>query len=118
MTKHVETYKEFTFEAAHETPPFSKLHGHSFRVGIHLTGEPDPVYGWPANLYEVDRKIASLRETLDDSYLNDIKGLEVPSLENVAAWIWESLQPEFPGLDRIEVSRGSVGHAEGCVYRG
>lgn len=118
MTKPVETYKEFSFEAAHQTQPFSGLHGHSFRVSIHLCGEPDPVYGWPANLYEVEKKIASMRETLDDSYLNDIAGLEVPSLENLAAWIWKGLLPEFPQLDRVEVSRGAMGHAEGCVYRG
>lgn len=114
----METFKEFTFEAAHQLQPFSGLHGHSFRVQIYMQGEPDPVYGWAANLYEVEERLSTLRGKLDHTYFNNIEGLEIPSLENVARWIWQKLHNEVPGLDRVLVRRGCEGDAEGCVYRG
>jgi len=114
----METFKEFTFEAAHQLQPYSGLHGHSFRVGVHLHGDPDPVFGWSANLYEVEKSIEGIRQKLDHRYLNDVEGLSIPSLENVARWIWEELEPVFPTLERVEVKRGPEGQAEGCVYRG
>ncbi len=117
MTAQIETYKQFAFEAAHELPPYSGLHGHTFFVGIHLVGEPDPEFGWSADLYEGDRKIETLRQTLHETYLNKIPGLEKPSLENVAAWVYENLKAAFPNLDRIHLWRGIQGHAEGCIYR-
>ena len=114
----IETFKEFTFEAAHQLPPFSGLHGHSFRVGVHLSGAPDPVFGWPANLYEVEQRIEMVRKILDHKYLNDIDGLAIPSLENIARWIWEQMENEIPQLDRVTVARGPDGQVEGTVYRG
>jgi 6-pyruvoyltetrahydropterin/6-carboxytetrahydropterin synthase len=112
------TFKEFSFEAAHQIPPHSGLHGHSFKVEIALGGEPDPVFGWSANLDEVDRAIDGVRRLIDHRYLNDVEGLEVPSLENVARWIWQRLGAELPGLRRVTVRRGADGQAEGCVYEG
>ncbi|MER8438708.1 6-carboxytetrahydropterin synthase [Mesorhizobium sp. M1312] len=112
----VETYKEFTFEAAHQLQPFSGLHGHTFRVRVHFRGSPDAVFGWPANLYEVEPRISSVQKVLDHTYLNDIDGLAVPSLENIAKWIWDNLAPHSPQIDRITVSRGPDGQAEGCTY--
>lgn len=118
MTKSVETYKQFTFEAAHALPPHSGMHGHSFQVAVHLSGSPDPVFGWPVNLYEVEKQIETVQKILDHTVLNEVEGLSVPSLENVAAWIWNRLIGHFPELDRIVVSRGAIGQAEGCVYSG
>jgi 6-pyruvoyltetrahydropterin/6-carboxytetrahydropterin synthase len=113
-----ETYVEFTFEAAHQTPPFSSLHGHSFRTRVYLRGEPDPVFGWSHNLYEVEPVVARIRDTLDHKYLNEIEGLSVPTLENLARWIWLRLDRAIDGVDRVELSRGRDGSAEGCVYAG
>jgi 6-pyruvoyltetrahydropterin/6-carboxytetrahydropterin synthase len=113
-----ETFTEFTFEAAHTTPPFSGLHGHSFRVEVFLKGTPDPTYGWSHNLYEVSEKIDALKRVVDHKYLNDIDGLEVPSLENVARWVWRKLASEIPGVDRVIVRRGHTGQTEGCCYAG
>lgn len=113
----METYKEFTFEAAHKLEPYSGLHGHSFKVSVHLIGEPDPVFGWAANLYEVEKQIEGIHKTLDHKYLNEIEGLSVPSLENLAKWIFDKLSEKTDTLDRVEVKRGAEGQAEGCVYR-
>ena len=114
----IETLKDFTFEAAHQLPPFSGLHGHSFLVQVFLRGEPDPVYGWSHNLYEVEKVVEKVRLKVDHTYLNDIEGLEHPSLENVARWIWGQLSTELDGLDRVVVRRGPDGLAEGCTYSG
>ena len=113
-----ETFLEFTFEAAHQTPPFSGLHGHSFRTREYLHGTPDPVFGWSHNLYEVEPLVDRVRQLLDHKYLNDVAGLEVPTLENLARWIWRRLDQEIAGVDRVELSRGADGSAEGCVYCG
>jgi 6-pyruvoyltetrahydropterin/6-carboxytetrahydropterin synthase len=112
----LETFIEFTFEAAHQIPPYSSLHGHSFAVIVYLTGERDPTYGWTHNLYEVEAALAPTKQRLTNSYLNEIPGLEVPTLENVAAWIWDQLAPTLPGLDRVVIRRGTGGAAEGCSY--
>jgi 6-pyruvoyltetrahydropterin/6-carboxytetrahydropterin synthase len=114
----LETFVEFTFEAAHQIPPHSGLHGHSFRVVVYLTGKPDPTFGWTHNLYEVEATLATTKELLDHSYLNDIEGLELPTLENIARWIWRQLDKELSGLDRVVVRRGLDGAGEGCSYSG
>ena len=114
----LETYLEFSFEAAHATPPYSTLHGHSFRAKVVLSGEPDPVYGWSHNLYEVEPVIEAVRRELDHKYLNDVPGLAVPTLENVTRWLWHRLEGSLEGLQRVELRRGAEGHSEGCAYRG
>lgn len=113
-----QTSKEFTFEAAHQTPPFSSLHGHSFMVEVILTGTPDPVYGWSHNLDEVEPVIDAVRQQLDHRYLNDVEGLSVPTLENVARWIWTRLSAGLDGLVQITVRRGQPGSSEACIYSG
>ncbi len=112
-----ETFKQFTFEAAHQTPPYSGLHGHSFTVCVYFTGTPHPVYGWTHNLNEVETVVAGIQRQVDHKYLNDIEGLEVPTLENVAAWLLNRLCGALDGVDRIVVRRGPEGHAEGCTIR-
>jgi 6-pyruvoyltetrahydropterin/6-carboxytetrahydropterin synthase len=114
----LETFAEFTFEAAHQLPPYSGLHGHSFKVVVYLKGNPDPVFGWTHNLFEVETAMEAIKTLLDHSYLNAIEGLEVPSLENVAGWIWRRLDRILPGLDRVLVRRGLDGAGEGCCYSG
>ncbi len=114
----LETFIEFTFEAAHKVPPYSGLHGHSFRAIVYMTGERDPHFGWTHNLFDVSKAVKATQQRLDESYLNDIKGLEVPSLEHVAAWIWEDLDKAIPGLDRVVLRRGMDGAGEGCCYSG
>ena len=116
-----EIFKEFTFEAAHHLAvnvtadhPYAQLHGHSFKVEVYIKGEPDKDKNWLCDFGEIDKEIAKLRTVLDHTYLNNIEGLEIPTLENICRWIWRRLHDELPGLDRVLVRRGSCG--EGCVY--
>lgn len=114
----METFKEFTFEAAHRNLPFEGLHGHSFKVQVFMQGDRHPVYGWSHNLYEVDETLSAIRQQLDHKYLNELDGLEVPTLENVTHWIWDRLEPTLTGLTRVVLSRGRDGQVEGCICSG
>src|SRR5262249_26875444 len=117
--KHmIELFKEFTFEAAHQVPSYSSVHGHSFMVEVNLRGDADERYGWVTSLTEIDPVIAKVQHELDHRLLNEIEGLSVPSLENIARWIWNRLDNALPGLYGVTVRRGVAGHGEGCTYRG
>ena len=117
-----EIFKEFTFEAAHHLAvnvadghPYSRLHGHSFKVEIFLRGEPDPATSWVVDFGKIDRVLKGLREQLDHHYLNEIEGLENPTSEVLAKWIWDRLAPTLPGLTQVVVRETCT---SGCVYRG
>jgi 6-pyruvoyltetrahydropterin/6-carboxytetrahydropterin synthase len=114
----MEIFREFTFEAAHQVPPYTDVHGHTFVVEVMLKGKADPVYGWAMSLTDLEPHIEAVRRDLDHKYLNDLEGLAVPSLENVACWIWRRLDDVLQGLDRVTVRRGFTGNVEGCTYRG
>lgn len=115
-------YKEFTFEAAHHLPqapaghPNARIHGHSFRVRVSLSGRPDPKTGVIVHFGDIDATLGKLKERLDHHYLNEIEGLETPTLEHITIWIWQELKAVYPGLEEIEVARDTC--REGCVYRG
>lgn len=115
-------YKEFQFDAAHYLPgapeghPNRRVHGHSFRVTIWLEGKVSPTTGLLRHFEEIEAKVKPLREKIDHHMLNEIEGLENPTLENIAAWLWEHLKSPLPELARIEIHRASCN--EGCVHDG
>ena len=118
---NVELFKEFTFESAHRLPHVpvghkcSRLHGHSFRVAIYIEGEVDPHTGWIRDFSEIKAIFKPLYEILDHNYLNDIPGLDNPTSENMAKWIWQQLKPLLPELSRIRIHETCT---SGCEYRG
>ena len=116
-----EVFKEFTFEAAHRLPfvpeghKCARLHGHSFRVEIHVGGEVDPRAGWIMDFADIKAAFKPFLEQLDHHYLNEIEGLENPTSENLARWMWDRLDAVLPGLARVVVRETC---ASGCVYYG
>ena len=102
-------FKIFTLEAAHRLPNVpdghkcARLHGHSFRVELHLDGPVDPHTGWVMDFSEVKAIFKPLYEQLDHHYLNDIPGLENPTSENLAIWIWNQTKPLMPLLSEVVV---------------
>jgi 6-pyruvoyltetrahydropterin/6-carboxytetrahydropterin synthase len=117
----MEIFKEFTFEAAHLLPNLPeghkcrRLHGHSFRVQIHVSGEIDPTLGWVMDFGDLKAAAKPVLEQLDHRYLNEIAGLENPTSEVIARWIWQKLFPVIPSMSRIVVRETCTA---GCVYAG
>jgi 6-pyruvoyltetrahydropterin/6-carboxytetrahydropterin synthase len=117
----VDIFKEFTFEAAHRLPNVepghkcARLHGHSFRVTVHIDGPMDQQKGWVSDFADLSESMRPLLERLDHHYLNEVKGLENPTSELLACWIWERLQPGLPMLSQVVVRETCN---TGCVYRG
>jgi len=113
--------RTFQFEAAHllphlpETHKCRRLHGHSFQVEIVVTGEVDPAFGWVMDYADVKAAFKPLWERLDHYYLNEINGLENPTSENLAIWIWNELKPRLPLLSEVVVAETCTAK---CVYRG
>lgn len=117
----MEIFKEFTFEAAHllpNVPPGHKcgrLHGHSFAVTIYVAGELGESSGWVMDFADIKAAFNPTYNALDHYYLNDIPGLENPTSENLARWIWADLKPRLPQLCRIQVRETCT---SGCIYSG
>lgn len=117
----MELYKRFQIEAAHRLPNVppghkcARLHGHSFRIRISISGEVAEPAGWVMDFADVGKAFGPLYAQLDHHYLNEIEGLENPTSENLARWIWQRLKPELPGLSTVEVAETCN---SGCVYRG
>ncbi len=116
-----EIQKTITFEAAHRLPNVpaghkcARLHGHSFSVEIAVEGEVDPTTGWVVDFADLTLAFRPLFERLDHHYLNEVEGLENPTSENLARWIWERLEPALPGLTRVTVQETCTAR---CAYRG
>ena len=117
----MDIFKIFTFEAAHRLPNVppdhkcARLHGHSFRVDVHVRGPVDRHTGWVMDYADIKTAFRPLLERLDHYYLNEIEGLENPTSENIARWIWERLRPDLPALSKIVVYETCTA---GCIYEG
>ncbi len=117
----MEIYRQFQVEAAHRLPNVPeghkcrRLHGHSFRITVRVSGEPGPDTGWLIDFAEVKDAFQPVFDRLDHHYLNEIEGLENPTSENLARWIWNELAPRLDGLSAVEVQETCN---SGCIYRG
>lgn len=114
-------FKDFHFEAAHLLPNVpeghkcGRLHGHSFMVRLELTGEVDATSGWIIDFSEVKMRFKPILARLDHHYLNEIEGLENPTSEVLAKWIWQQTKSQLPLLSAVMVKETCNA---GCIYRG
>lgn len=117
----MEIFKVYKFDAAHRLPhvdeghPCSEIHGHSFRIEIHISGEIDHRAGWVMDFADIDKAFLPLLDQLDHKYLNDVEGLDNPTSENIAGWIWARLGSRLPRLSKIVVQENPE---SGCIYSG
>jgi len=117
----MDIFKIFTIEAAHRLPNVppghkcARLHGHSFKVEIRVSGTPNPQTGWIMDFGEIKAAFQPLYDQLDHHYLNEIEGLENPTSERLAVWIWERLKPRLPVLSQVIVHETCT---SGCAYSG
>ncbi len=121
MTMRVELNREYRFEAAHRLPRLPathkchRLHGHSFRFEVAIEGEVDPHTGFLIDFGDMDELLAPLVDLLDHRYLNEVEGLENPTSEVLAAWLWLRIKPKLPMLSAVTVAETCDSR---CTYRG
>ncbi len=114
-------FDEFSFEAAHMLPNVPeghkcrRLHGHSFRVSVSVSGPVDDETGWVMDFADIEAACEPIHAQLDHRYLNDIEGLENPTSEVIARWVWDRLKPNLPGLSQVRIWETCTA---GCVYKG
>ena len=115
----IELRKTFQFEAAHLLPQLPeshkcrRLHGHSFQAEIVIAGECDAKLGWLMDYADISDAFKPLWEQLDHRYLNDIPGLENPTSEVLARWIYERVKPKLAILAEVKISETCL---ESCSY--
>ena len=95
--------------------PCERLHGHSYLVRLTIDGEVNPDTGWVVDFDDINKAFAPILARLDHYYLNEVEGLENPTSENLARWIWFRLKPELPALVAVEIKETCK---VGCIYRG
>jgi 6-pyruvoyltetrahydropterin/6-carboxytetrahydropterin synthase len=117
----MDVFKEFQIEAAHRLPNVpeghkcARLHGHSFKICITVSGPVGDETGWVMDYADITKAFQPLYDQLDHHLLNDIAGLENPTSENLAIWIWTKLKPSLPELSKVQVRETCTA---GCVYEG
>jgi 6-pyruvoyltetrahydropterin/6-carboxytetrahydropterin synthase len=120
MSEIFELARSFRFEAAHRLPaaptghPCRELHGHSYEIEIHIEGRLDTEHDWVLDYFAIDAAFEPLRQRLDHSLLNDFSGLENPTSEVLAAWMWDELIERLPCLSAIVVRETP---RSACAYR-
>jgi 6-pyruvoyltetrahydropterin/6-carboxytetrahydropterin synthase len=117
----MEIFKEFTFEAAHRLPNVppshkcARLHGHSFLAAIYVRGPVEEPSGWVIDFADIKSVFQPFYDQLDHHYLNEIPGLENPTSEHIAQWIWCQVADQLPGLCKVVVRETCT---SGCIYEG
>ena len=117
----MEIFREFTFDSAHrlenlpEGHKCANIHGHTYRLRVYLGGPLAPVIGWIVDFAEVKRHVDWVLAPLDHHMLNDVEGLEQPTTERIAMWLWPRLAEGLPGMTRIELWENTT---SGVVYDG
>src|ERR1700761_8806856 len=114
----IEISQRFSFDAAHHLGAGAsenrRVHGHSFYVEVTLKGEPDARTGFLRDFGELDAVLKSVRDRLDHRLLNEVEGLDTPTLENLARFIYGHAKARLPELVRVKIARPSYGQS--CTY--
>lgn len=114
-------FKEFTFDSAHSLPNVpdghkcKAIHGHTYHLKVFIEGELDAHLGWVMDFAVVKKAIKPVIDKIDHKYMNEIEGLENPTCEMIAKWLWDQIKPEIPKMIRVELHETPT---SGVVYEG
>ena len=117
----MEIYKEFSFDSAHFLPLVPEghkcrnMHGHTYKLKVYIKGQPDTQFGWIMDFKELKDVVGPVIDQLDHKLINEIKGLENPTAENITIWIWQQIKPLLPLLSKIELHETPT---TGVIYNG
>lgn len=121
ISKNMLLFKEFTFDSAHFLPNVpeghkcKEMHGHTYRLRVWVEGPLDPVLGWVMDFADLKKVVKPVVNRLDHKCLNNIKGLENPTCERIAVYIWDEVKPLLPLLAKIELHETPT---SGVIYTG
>lgn len=118
---HLELVKTFRFEAAHWLPTVppghqcGRPHGHSYEIDVHVAGPMDPDHGWVVDFGQISKVVKPVVAELDHRCLNEVSGLDNPTSELLAQWLWQRIAPAVPLLIAVAVRETATSR---CVFRG
>lgn len=114
-------FKKFTFDSAHYLPNVPEghkcrgMHGHTYLLSVFFAGRPDPQYGWVMDYARIKKVIQPIIDIVDHKVLNNVEGLENPTCELLAEWLWNKIKVEIPALSRIELHETPT---SGVIFEG
>lgn len=116
----VQIWRRFRFEAAHRLPqvptghPCGRMHGHSFEVVLHAAATPELL-----DFAKLEALWLPCHADLDHVCLNELPGLENPTSELLAQWLWQRLRPQLTALTRVTVHETATAgcHYDGQIFR-
>lgn len=117
----MQIFKQFSFDSAHFLPNVpeghkcKEIHGHTYRLTVYVSGELDEKLGWVMDFAILKNAIEPLIKSIDHTLLNNIEGLENPTCERIAVWIWDRIKPKVPQLSKIELHETLT---SGVIYEG
>src|SRR5690554_5163463 len=117
----MEIFKTFTFDSAHFLPNVphghkcKQMHGHTYKMTVYFEGPLDKDLNWVVDFAEVKNVVKPIIDMVDHKVLNDIPGLENPTCEGIAKWLWEKVKANMPQLSKIELCETPT---SGVIYTG
>lgn len=117
----MEIFKKYYFDSAHFLPNVPEnhkcrnMHGHTYKLIVFISGNIENNNGWVMDFAVLKNTINSIIEIIDHKVLNDISGLENPTCENIARWLWVKIKVVIPELTRIELHETPT---TGVIYNG
>lgn len=117
----MEIFKKYFFDSAHFLPNVPadhkcrQMHGHTYKLIVFVSGSADNAEGWIMDFAELKKEITPIIDIIDHKVLNEIKGLENPTCENIAKWLWVKIKEKIPALIRIELHETPT---TGVIYSG
>lgn len=117
----MQIFKQFTFDSAHFLPNVpdghkcKEIHGHTYRLTVFIEGPLDKDLNWVMDFSDLKRAIGPVIDSIDHKLMNNISGLENPTCEQMAIWLWNKIKPKIPLLKKIELNETPT---SGVVYEG
>jgi 6-pyruvoyltetrahydropterin/6-carboxytetrahydropterin synthase len=114
-------FKSFTFDSAHALPNVPEghkcrnVHGHTYHLTAYIEGGLEPHLEWVIDFADIKKIIVPIVKELDHKYLNDLPGLENPTCERIAIWIWDRIKKDIPNLKRVQLNETPT---SGVIYEG
>ncbi|MBK6732226.1 MAG: 6-carboxytetrahydropterin synthase QueD [Bacteroidetes bacterium] len=117
----MQIFKQFLFDSAHFLPNVpeghkcKEIHGHTYRMVLHIEGPLVKHLEWVMDFAELKKVVEPVVNKVDHQLMNNIPGLENPTCENIAIWLWNKIKPEIPSLIKIELHETP---SSGVIYEG